>query len=284
MTKLIDINEYHWTVKKLREFFEGRGFVEVPVQSRLSILAACEDPTTIAQFEFGGTRWPLPQTGQMWLEYELLRHPEVPGVFCISTSYRNEQHPIEGRHDKIFPMFEFESNGSINDLMRLERELLDFLGFTSPMLEISYSDVAAHYKVQTLEAEHELLMAKDFAPVVFLKEFPFVTHPFWNMRHQGDNLFSKVDVILHGMETIGSAERSVNPTEMRQNFYHVSHGEYAAKLFALFGRDRVEPELDAYLSLEMRPRFGAGIGITRLIRALKCEGVIKPVELAEVVV
>jgi len=28
-------------------------------------------------------------------------NPEYPGVFCISTSYRDEPNPIEGRHEKI---------------------------------------------------------------------------------------------------------------------------------------------------------------------------------------
>lgn len=278
MIKLIDIHEYHFAISKLRKFFGAKGFVEVPVQPRLSILAACEDPTTIAQFEFGGTRWPLPQTGQMWLEYELLRHPEVPGVFCISTSYRNEQNPIEGRHDKIFPMFEFESHGNLQDLIRLERELLVHLGFNSPMREIGYTEAAGYYQVESLEAEHEAMMTKDFAPIVLLKQFPITTHPFWNMKQLDEYLFAKVDVILHGMETIGSAERSSSPSDMRRNFYHVSNGQYAGKLFELFGRERVEQELEAYLALPMRPRFGAGIGVTRLIRALKYEGVIKSAE------
>ena len=64
----------------------------------------------------------------MWLEHELLINPNYPGVFCISTSYRNEPNPIPGRHEKIFPMFEFESKGNMNDLIRLESELLAYLG------------------------------------------------------------------------------------------------------------------------------------------------------------
>ena len=32
------------------------------------------------------------------------------------------------------------------------------------------------------------------------------------------NLYNKVDVILHGQETIGSAERSCDAEEMRNNF------------------------------------------------------------------
>ena len=58
-----------------------RGFQEVHTQNRLSILAACEDPTTVATYEYAGEVWPLPQTGQMWLEYELLNNPKVPGFF-----------------------------------------------------------------------------------------------------------------------------------------------------------------------------------------------------------
>jgi hypothetical protein len=35
----------------------------------------------------------------------------------------------------------------------------------------------------------------------------------------------------------------------------------------LFGKDRVEKELEEFLSLDFFPRFGAGIGLTRLARA-----------------
>ena len=76
---------YHEVVQKLREFFLSKNYVEVPTQSRLSILAACENPFSISTFEYDGVVWALPQTGQMWLEYELLKNPEWDGVFCIST-------------------------------------------------------------------------------------------------------------------------------------------------------------------------------------------------------
>jgi aspartyl/asparaginyl-tRNA synthetase len=111
-------------INKLRQFCLDKGFTEVHTQDRLSILAACEDPDTVATYEYMGEVWPLPQTGQMWLEYELLKRPELPGVFCVSTSYRNEPNPVPGRHKLIFPMFEFELPGNINDLKQFETELL----------------------------------------------------------------------------------------------------------------------------------------------------------------
>ena len=138
MTQLIDPTKYTYTATALRSFFLSKGFQEVHTQNRLSILAACEDPETVATYDYAGEIWPLPQTGQMWLEYELLKDPSVEGFFCISTSYRQEPNAVEGRHDLIFPMFEFEFKGTMQNLMNMEVELCEALGFSQPTVR-SYS-------------------------------------------------------------------------------------------------------------------------------------------------
>jgi aspartyl/asparaginyl-tRNA synthetase len=258
---------YNELVQKMRTFFQSKGFKEVPTQSRLSILAACENPHSITTFEYQGEIWPLPQTGQMWLEYELLKNPEWEGVYCISTSYRQEKNPIPGRHSLIFPMFEVESKGNMKDLIRLESELLEYLGFDDP-IELNYDDVCKEYGgVSILEDEHETRMWKEKGNVISLQNFPYRTNPFWNMKESNNKIFNKVDVILYGQETIGSAERSCNVEEMRNNFYTIENGEYSAKLFELFGKERVEKELEEFLSFDFFPRYGGGIGMTRLARA-----------------
>lgn len=256
-------------VNKLREFCLAKGFVEVHTQDRLSILAACEDPDTVATYDYMGQTWPLPQTGQMWLEYELLANPKLPGVFCVSTSYRNEPNPVPGRHKLIFPMFEFELPGGINALRKFEEELLTHLGFGQPTdyVHKTYDDLKKYYKTNELTHAHEAKMQQDFAPVVFCEEFPTYTSPFWNMKATGDDHAHKIDVIMYGHETIGSAERSADVDQMRQSFYTISDGKYAEKLFELFGRDRVEAELNEFLELSFFPRSGGGIGLTRLINA-----------------
>ena len=277
MCSLINPEEFHFVVKKLREFFEKKGFSEVHTQNRLSILAACEDPNTIATFNYEGQVWPLPQTGQMWLEYELLKNPDAKGFFCLSTSYRNEPSPVPGRHDKIFPMFEFELKGSMEDMVTLEKELLEHLGFGSVQSfpEGNYLDVCDKYGVKELENEHESQLNEDYGPVYFLKMFPNYTSPFWNMKQAKDNDAYKVDVILHGMETIGSAQRSSNKQEMRDQFYSISDGEYAKILFANFTKERVEKELNEFLEFNFFERSGGGIGVTRLMRAMKLSGLLK---------
>ena len=277
----VDCKDFDSAVKKLRSFFVSKGFIEVHPQNRLSILAACEDPTTMATYNYAGNVWPLPQTGQMWLEHYLLQNPEEKGFFCISTSYRNEPNPVPGRHDLIFPMFEFESKGDMDDMIQLEKELLEHLGFSKDMYpsnlypEGDYNDVAKKYEVDILEHEHESQLEKDHGPVFFLKNFPERTSPFWNMARNDDGeTAKKVDVIMHGIETIGSAQRSCDKELMRKQFNEISGGEYANMLFSQFSKERVQGEMNDFLSKEFFPRFGGGIGMTRMIRALKMSNLI----------
>ena len=67
MTQIINPKKYTDIAAALRSFFLNKDFLEVHTQNRLSILAACEDPTTVATYDYAGEIWPLPQTGQMWL-------------------------------------------------------------------------------------------------------------------------------------------------------------------------------------------------------------------------
>jgi aspartyl/asparaginyl-tRNA synthetase len=268
-TNIQNITTYNTAVNLLREFFTKKGFVEIATQPNLTILSACENPFSVATYIYNGEVWPLPQTGQMILEEVLLSNPELPGCFCISTSYRAEKNPIPGRHELIFPMFEFESKGKYKDLILLEKELLEYLGFGAPV-EMDYNKTCKEYgDVEILENEHESKMWNEVSHCVSLQNFPLRTNPFWNMKNQQDDLFNKVDVILYGQETIGAAERSCDVESMRKMFYTIENGGYSEKLFELFGKERVEKELEEFLKFDFFPRFGAGIGLTRLARAME---------------
>ena len=274
MTQLINPEKFTEAVTLLRDFFLARNFQEVHTQNRLSILAACEDPTTVATYNYAGEVWPLPQTGQMWLEYELLNTPDVPGFFCISTSYRDEKTITEGRHEIIFPMFEFEFPGTIVELEEMEKELCEHMGFGNKhsVVDKNYLEWSEYFDLyggEELSHEHEEEMCKRWqGRVCMIKNFPNYTSPFWNMKQNGDGTAAKIDVIIAGQETIGSAERSSDPDDMLKMFHEISDGMYADLLYDKFGKDRVDKELNDFLSLDMIPRVGGGIGITRLLHAM----------------
>ncbi len=275
---IINSEEFTAVVGKLRSFFQSKGFLEAHPQNRLSILAACEDPFTVATFTYDNKVWPLPQTGQMWLEYELLKNPEANGFFCLSTSYRQEPEPVPGRHDVIFPLFEFEMKGGMEDLIQLEKELLEHLGYdASKFVRGKYADVAKQYGVHELEHEHEERMYTDEegTPTFFLTDFPEYTSPFWNMkRGETPDMANKVDVILSGQETFGSAERETDRDVMLHRFNTITEGGYKAKLYELFGEERTMGEMKEYFEFDFFKRSGGGIGMTRLIRSMKLEGLI----------
>jgi len=263
MTSLIDPKKYTKTVDLLRSFFLSKGFYEVHTQNRLSILAACEDPETVATYTYNGEIWPLPQTGQMWLEYELLKNPEAPGFFCVSTSYRQEPNPVAGRHEVIFPMFEFEMHGGVEELKKMEIELCKYLGLPDLSIE-TYDDWGNMFNTKELDHDHEAKIEYGM-----ITDFPEFTSPFWNMSRNDDGKTSrKIDVILNGMETIGSAERSTDKEQMRDTFHTISDGGYANLLYKLFGKERVEKELEEFLEFNFFPRSGGGIGVTRIMQAI----------------
>src|SRR5690606_20298370 len=109
--------------------------------------------------------------------------------------------------------------------------LLEFLGFgdRENFFHKSYEEMSTKYGVSILEAEDELKIYDEYGPIFFLENFPERTNPFWNMKRTGE-VSHKVDLLLHGVETIGSAERSCNADEQRASFYSIEEGNYAEKL------------------------------------------------------
>jgi aspartyl/asparaginyl-tRNA synthetase len=166
-------------------------------------------------------------------------------------------------------MFEFESHGNIGDLFQFEIDLLTYLGFKKDYHSYSYKHFANHYDMKELTSIEENKMETDYGSVVFINQFPEYTNPFWNMSRNITGTANKIDVILNGQETIGSAERSCDKEMMRETFFTIESGKYAEKLFNTFGYDRVLSELNEFLRHDFIPRWGGGIGITRLIRSMK---------------
>ena len=150
----------------------------------------------------------------------------------------------------------------------MEYELCEYLGFDEPT-EKTYYEWQRHFSYDgELKAEHENKMFDEFGSTM-ITDFPEFTSPFWNMsRYEQGDTSKKIDVILGGMETIGSAERSTDVEQMRDTFHTITEGAYANLLFDLFGKERVEAELEEFLKFDFFPRVGGGIGMTRMIAAL----------------
>ena len=107
--------------------------------------------------------------------------------------------------------------------------------------------------------------------VAFLTHFPERTNPYWNMKADGD-VALKLDIIWGGQETVGSAERETCISTMWRQFQSIDGGAHKRQLYDLFWETRVKGEMAEYLSLPMQVRAGGGIGLTRLLQALRKDG------------
>ena len=161
-------------------------------------------------------------------------------------------------------MFEFEMKGGVKELEEMEVELCEWLGIPLDTIKIKkYDDWSNKFNTKELDHDHEKIIRRGM-----ITNFPEWTSPFWNMARNDDGTSKKIDVILGGMETIGSAERSTDKDQMRDTFHSISDGQYAALLYKLFGKERVEKELDEFLEFDFFPRSGGGIGVTRIMQAI----------------
>jgi aspartyl/asparaginyl-tRNA synthetase len=268
---IVNTPKFSYVVNKLRDYCLKRGMVEAHTQNRLSILAACENPETIAVLKYAGFKTAFPQTGQMVLEHELLKNPKLGGIFCVTTSYRDEKTPIKGRHDKIFPMFEFEIHGGLDELRKFEEDMLRSVGYKGEFHGGKFGEVAKVLGTDDIKHEHEQKIYHSGKPVFFLSHFPEFTSPFWNMKRNDDGTANKIDVILSGMETIGSAERECDVDLMRNRFKTISDGEYAGLLYKKFGKKAVNDELEEFFAHKFFKRSGGGIGMSRMMNFFEKE-------------
>lgn len=248
---MIDPVEYDKCITLIRTFFKVKGFLELYTQSHLSILSVIDaNPIT---FEFKHNTWPLPQNRDILLQSELLKDPQhVPGYFCITNYIQDET---------TLPIFEFQCKGSLDDIITLEYELLEFIGFKDNNF-VNYTQEYYH-KVAKDVAENRNRLTQVYGPVFFLKHTPIEKIPFW-IEHQNAEI-KNVHVIIHGLDTIRSSEHSCQPLIMRQQF----DKSYANRLYSLFGKERVEKELDTFLNFTFIPRCGGSIHIGDMIRGMK---------------
>lgn len=204
---------------------------------------------------------------------------ELPkGYFAHNTSTRNESRAGDGRREFKFPLTEFEfinqsEESGFDELAEFISKLLVHLGFEVPKL-VYYDEECQKFGTKFIEDEEEQALCDKYGSAVLLGKFPLRSDPYWNMRHVGNGIFDKIDVIIHGFESAGTAVRSCNPAEMKINIHLQDSGDYIKAMYKHFGEDRVDAEIDEYTDYKFIPRCGGGLGMSRIIRGMKLEGLL----------
>jgi hypothetical protein len=234
-------------------------------------------PTYKNKLEVYAETYKNPLTQEIVRTLDNLGIPQDPilsnGYYCDSTSTRDESRAGDGRRYNTFAMSEFELYGGYQDLRCFLENLLANLGFRK-VSYIEYEEACNYLGVTMIDDKEEKKLCEDLSSVVLLGKFPKRTDPYWNMKYSGKgDLYNKIDVLIHGVETMGTAERSCDKDQMRKDFYTQDEGKYAKRMFEIFGQDRVMQELEKFLEHTFVPRFGGGIGLQRLIEGMEKEGI-----------
>lgn len=200
------------------------------------------------------------------------------GYFAHNTSTRDEYKAGDGRREFKFPLTEFEfinetEESGFDELALFLSKLITHLGFSPPEM-VYYEDECYHLGTEFIGDEEEQALCEKYGSVVLLGKFPLRTDPYWNMRHAGCDIYDKIDVIIHGFESIGSAVRSCNVREMRTNICLQDEGNYLRTMYEYFGKERVDTEIEEYFDYDFIPRCGGGLGMSRIIRGMKIEGIL----------
>lgn len=200
------------------------------------------------------------------------------GYFAHNTSTRNESRAGDGRREFKFPLTEFEfinqsEESGFDELAEFISKLLVHLGFDAPKL-VEYEDECKKFGVEFIEDEEEQALCDKYGSTVLLGKFPLRSDPYWNMRHAGNGIFDKIDVIIHGFESAGTAVRSCNVDEMKKNIHLQDSGNYIQAMYNHFGKERVDDEINEYTDYKFVPRCGGGLGMSRIIRGMKIEGLL----------
>jgi len=291
ISKLIDPKDFNYCVSKLRIFFMNRGFIEVYPNLIDSIPIINKNSKISKLYNFNKSIWSDNQIGQIWLDNILLDNPELNGCFRITTNSIKDQ--------KDFPIFEFGSKGNIDNLLSLEKSLLNYMGFVKrnvkiknninnrvtekqefgrligdkseinflkkDYLSIDYLECLKKYGVHKFEHIDENRLCGDHGDVFIIKNYPVDIKPLWNIKIE-DQTVKNINVLLHGKKTISSAEHSCDRETMKNLFKNQIGIE---NLYNKFDKNIVNLELSEYFDKHFFPRCGGKIEITQMIHALK---------------
>jgi hypothetical protein len=260
---------FHYVTNATRFFFLENGFIETYEQSNLSVINSCKHLNSCCLFDMYKFCHSLPQSNEIWLDYEITKYNNQTGFFCISTHYTNDSLGIK---NSIIPCLEFSIKGGMFELEKMLRSLLTSLGYKNKCKfnTIMYKNILSTYNVTNITPSVYNKIAETDNGVIFIKNYTFNEDTFWN-DFQENEIYNKITILLDGKETITATQKSKSSEFMRNNFKNRSDFN---KLCEIFGEYRVLGELEGYLELPFSDRCTGKINLINLIGSMHKESLI----------
>lgn len=257
------MKKYSILINLIRNFLNKLNFIELFTQNKLSILTICNDPKSMCTFNYGGYVWPLPQSGIIWLEHELINLNEMNnpgGIYTMCTCYKNDPNYTRKMSENIFeadivtPIFEFAAFGQYSDMQTMVINLLQELGFRTKFNIINYNQIAKKRGSRELDIT-DIVTDKI---VTFLEYIP---NPKWGMKYTTQVIILQTDVLTF-------SEHITDSNDLLETFYTYDNGSLAEYLYSQFSKERVDDELYKFINTREKNIVSCSINIPNLMNVM----------------
>lgn len=258
---------FHFIYNSIRNYLIQNNFIESYVQNRLSNLNSCKNIFNACLFDMYKFCYCLPQSNEIWLEYEMIKYNKQSGFFCQSSLYFNHNNGLD---NYIEPAMEFSLIGGLFELEKLFRGLLKHMGYTNNIFNyksIDYKDILLLFQLEVLTEKIKIPKLSEDKTIYFVKNIPKNDDTTWNDYDQ-NGIYNKIIVIIYGKVVFYGIQKS-NEIEKMRNIY-LERNDYPA-LCEFFGEERVLGELESYLELPFMDRCTGKIKISSLIELMNKE-------------
>lgn len=291
------LNEVFTSIEDgFQKFFKINEFSKICVPNIVSVTGACENLNTLFQVDSNNPHINrLSQTGQLYLEAELVHHKKV---WCITKSFRKELKESK-RHLTEFNLIELEGNFNFNTLLNhmrdsyktaldcllrnVPREIISSLKVDTDFIEIQIqSDIPAVSYSECIKQIGDIKWGDDLSShqeqqilsyytggriPILITHFP--KHiKFFNMSHDDENpsLALSVDLILpYSGEAAGGAQRESDYVRLKASLMN------SAMYNLHLEQGGTYSDFECYLKLiesgKLQLHSGCGFGVERIIQS-----------------
>ena len=266
---------YNYAANLIRFFFLDGNYIESYEQNKLCNLNSCINIYDACLYDMFKFCYALPQSNELWVDYQILMYSSQKGFFTYSTIYKND---FNGLNNYIEQVIEFSLKGGMYDLEKLIRNLLDLFGFknTFTFKSVDYNELIQDLQITDFTYKNFSMLNDDPYTIYFIKGFNKNAYVKWNDYFDvKNNCYNKLLLICRGKELICGSQKSESVDEMRENFMKTKD---FSKKCEFFLEERVIGELNSYLELQFFKRCTGTICFKNLIHLLEQENLIKDIK------
>jgi hypothetical protein len=263
---------YNYVANAIRFFFLGNDYIESYEQNKLSNLNSCNNIFNACLYDMFNFCYSLPQSNELWMDYQILNNSNQTGFFCYSTVYTND---IYGIKNNIEQIIDFSLIGGMYEVEKLVRNLLEILGLKNifNFKTYEYSKLLKELNINELRESDYNKISFTEKTICFIKNFQPNENIKWNdFYDENKKYYNKIIIICQGKLIVSCGQKSQTVEKMRENF--LKKKDFKKKC-EFFHEERVLGELNSYLDLHFVKRCTGSINLKNLMDILISENLVR---------